>query len=137
MPVWPSALVRGTETAVQAVPQEARRTRLILFVCSPQRQTFVLSRGFPLSCIPAVVMQKASQRPNSTENADNADNTEIVQPPYFLRFVIRMRKMQEGLAVDGVCSEPVSSSDSLLTGKNTGKIANSSSESGYEVPVWC
>jgi hypothetical protein len=37
-----------------------------------------------LSCIPAVVMQKASQRSNSTENADSADMTEIVQIAYFL-----------------------------------------------------
>jgi len=27
---------------------------------------------------------KSVQGPNSTENADNADATEIVQPPYFL-----------------------------------------------------
>ena len=32
----------------------------------------------------AVVMQKASQGPNSTENADNADETEIVQAAYLL-----------------------------------------------------
>jgi hypothetical protein len=31
----------------------------------------------PLSCIPPVVMQKASQGPNWTENADNADEAEI------------------------------------------------------------
>jgi hypothetical protein len=29
-------------------------------------------------------MQKASQGPNSTENADNADEAEIVQAAYFL-----------------------------------------------------
>jgi hypothetical protein len=46
-------------------------------------------------------MQKASKRPNSTENADNADGTEIVQPPYFLLFVIGMRKIQKGLAERG------------------------------------
>ena len=37
-----------------------------------------------MSCIPAVVMQKASQRPNSTEITDNPDQTEIVQVAYFL-----------------------------------------------------
>jgi hypothetical protein len=37
-----------------------------------------------LSCIPAVVMQKAPQGPNWAENADNADDTEIAQLPYFL-----------------------------------------------------
>jgi len=44
----------------------------------------VLLSGPPLSCIPAVVMQKVSQRPNLTENADNADEAEIVQRAYFL-----------------------------------------------------
>ena len=42
------------------------------------------SKGIPLSCIPAVVMQKASQGPNWTENADNANDAEIVQVAYFL-----------------------------------------------------
>ena len=44
----------------------------------------VLEGGPPLSCIPAVVMQKTSQGPNSTENTDNPDETEIVQVAYFL-----------------------------------------------------
>jgi hypothetical protein len=39
---------------------------------------------FPLSCIPAVVMQKAPQVPNWTENADNPDIPEIIQAAYFL-----------------------------------------------------
>lgn len=40
--------------------------------------------GPPLSCIPAVVMQKVSQGTIQTENADNADEAEIPQPAYFL-----------------------------------------------------
>jgi hypothetical protein len=46
-------------------------------------------------------MQKVSQRPNSTENADKADEAEIVQDVYFLRFANGMREMQEGLAERG------------------------------------
>jgi hypothetical protein len=43
------------------------------------------NRGsLPLSCTPSVVMQKASQRPNSTEKADGADAAEIAQAAYFL-----------------------------------------------------
>jgi hypothetical protein len=38
-------------------------------------------------------------------------------------------KLVESLAVDGVFREPVSRITSLLTGKNTGKTANSGSES--------
>jgi hypothetical protein len=37
-----------------------------------------------LSCILLVVMQKASQRLNWTENADNADEAEFDQAAYFL-----------------------------------------------------
>jgi transposase len=40
--------------------------------------------GKPLSCIPAVVMQKVSQGTIRTENADNADDAEITQLAYFL-----------------------------------------------------
>ena len=36
-------------------------------------------------------MQKTLQGPNSTENADNADETEIAQAAYFLRFANEMR----------------------------------------------
>lgn len=42
----------------------------------------------PLSYIPAIVMQKASQGPNWTEKAHNADDAEIFQHPYFLCFAI-------------------------------------------------
>ena len=39
----------------------------------------VMRPRLPLSCIPPVVMQKASQRAYSTEVADNADGAEIHQ----------------------------------------------------------
>ena len=50
----------------------------------------------------AVVMQKVSQGPNSTENADNADETEIVQVAYFLSFASGMKEIREGLAERGI-----------------------------------
>ena len=49
----------------------------------------------------AVVMQKVSQGPNSTENADKADKTEIVQVAYFLLLISGMRKWRKGLAERG------------------------------------
>jgi hypothetical protein len=52
-------------------------------------------------------MQKASQRPNSTENADNADKMEIVQVAYFLLFANGMREIQEGLAERGGFEPPI------------------------------
>jgi|HubBroStandDraft_2_1064218.scaffolds.fasta_scaffold368440_2 hypothetical protein len=47
----------------------------------------------PLSCIPAVVMQKVSQGPNWAENVDEADKAEIVQLTYSLWFANGMRDM--------------------------------------------
>src|SRR5450631_4290227 len=41
------------------------------------------------------------------------------------------------LAVGGVFCKPVSESYSLLTGKNTGKIANSAYALGQKISVWC
>ena len=61
----------------------------------------------PLSCTPPVVMQKASQGANWTENADNADATEIAQAAYFLLFTSEMRKMQKGLAERGGFEPPI------------------------------
>ena len=55
----------------------------------------------PLSCIPLVVMQKTSQGLNWTENADNADEAEITQAAYFLRFANGMNRIREGLAERG------------------------------------
>lgn len=75
----------------------------------------------PLSCIPLVVMQKTSQGLNWTENADNADEAEITQAAYFLRFANGMNRIREGLAVGGVSCEPLSKSNSLLTGILTAK----------------
>ena len=44
---------------------------------------------------------KTSQGANWAEKADNADETEIAQAPYFLSFANGMREMQEGLAERG------------------------------------
>lgn len=55
----------------------------------------------PLSCIPPVVMRKTPQRPNWTENADNADEAEISQTAYFLRFANGMNVIWELLAERG------------------------------------
>jgi hypothetical protein len=52
-------------------------------------------------------MQKASQGPNSTENADNSDATEIAQEAFYLCFTNGMRKMQEGLAERGGFEPPL------------------------------
>jgi hypothetical protein len=49
-------------------------------------------------------MQKEPQEPNWTENADNADEAEIVQHAYCLRFANEIRRMHEGLAERGVLS---------------------------------
>jgi hypothetical protein len=38
--------------------------------------------------------------------------------------MLRIKKIAKSMAEDGVSSEPVSKSNSLLTGKNTGKFAN-------------
>ncbi len=46
-------------------------------------------------------------------------------------------KNVDSLAVDGVTCEPFSGPDSLLTGKNTGKIANSAHAFGQKIFVWC
>jgi hypothetical protein len=46
-------------------------------------------------------MQKASQGANWTENADNADEAEIVQSAYYLMFANGMREMRKGLAERG------------------------------------
>ena len=46
-------------------------------------------------------------------------------------------KTLDSLAVDGVTCEPFSGPDSLLTGKNTGKIANSAYAFGQKISVWC
>ena len=54
-----------------------------------------LRAGRLLSCIPPVVMQKASQMANWTENTDNLDYAEIVQATYILRFASEMREMWE------------------------------------------
>src|ERR1017187_2025743 len=54
--------------------------------------------GLPLSCVPAVVMQKASQGANWTENADKADETEFAQPAYFLWLENGMNQMRECMA---------------------------------------
>ena len=55
-----------------------------LLFSRPQGRLLSRSEDSPLSCIPAVVMRKASQRANSTENADSADKAEIVQVAYLL-----------------------------------------------------
>src|SRR5450631_4935618 len=41
------------------------------------------------------------------------------------------------MAVGGVFCKPVSESYSLLTGKNTGEIANSAYAFGQKISVWC
>ena len=51
-----------------------------------------------MSCIPAVVMQKASQGPNSTENANKAEEADITQLTYFLCFASEMSEIQECMA---------------------------------------
>ena len=58
-------------------------------------------------------MQNASQGPNSTENTDNVDETEIVQAAYFLSFANGMREMQKGMAERGGFSPIVRESHQL------------------------
>jgi hypothetical protein len=43
----------------------------------------------------------------------------------------------DSLAVDAVYSEPFSGPDSLLTGKNRGKIANSAYAFDQKISAWC
>ena len=49
---------------------------------------------------------------------------ETPYPIYYLIFVFELRRTGLSLAVDGVLCEPLSERNSLLTAKNTGKIAN-------------